>query len=328
MISIIAPVYNTSEYLRQCMDSVLNQTVTDWELIMVDDGSTDGSQDILKEYVGKDSRISFYTSNAGCVSVARNTGIKHAKGDWILFLDSDDYLLPDCLENLLKASNKYPEADMIQASFIVDNQATGKKCVTARGNTRRKFEGKVCDGNTFISDHGWLVGVAWNTLIRSAYLRRHNILFPSDISFQEDLVFIIELARYGGKFVYVDIPTFIYRWGRQNSLTSKTEGDGQFLETRQSQLFHSLINASLYYKSIIKDFDGEARKIIKLYITNNTTGILGSLLHSTPKLRADILKELSAKMRRIPLSSDLKRVPIEILYNISPSFAYLIRRLI
>lgn len=328
MISIIAPVFNTGEYLRQCMDSVINQTVTDWELIMVDDGSTDGSQDIIKEYVGNDSRISFYASNAGCVSVARNTGIKHAKGDWILFLDSDDYLLPDCLENLLKASNEYPDADMIQASFIVDNQATGEKCVTARGNTRRKFEGKVCDGNTFISDHGWLVGVAWNTLIRSAYLRRHNILFPSDISFQEDLVFIIELARYGGKFVYVDIPTFIYRWGRKDSLTSKAEGNAIQKKKRVEDIERSILKASFYYKSVRSCFTGDAEKLLDTYIYKNVTGILGGIQNLDNDVQKLILQSMSQHLRKIPVLEMNGRGILAFIYNLSPKIAFRIRKLI
>ena len=95
--SIIIPVYNVAPYLRECLDSVLAQTFTDWEAICVDDGSTDGSGAILDEYAAKDNRFRvIHQQNAG-VSVARNTALSRIRGEWFLFLDGDDRLRPDGL---------------------------------------------------------------------------------------------------------------------------------------------------------------------------------------------------------------------------------------
>lgn len=97
-ISIIIPVYNVEKYLRRCLDSVLNQTFTDWEAICVNDGSPDGSAAILSAYAARDARFKVITQENGGLSDARNTGMKHATGEYILYLDSDDFIHPQTLE--------------------------------------------------------------------------------------------------------------------------------------------------------------------------------------------------------------------------------------
>lgn len=101
--SIVIPVYNVEPYLRECLDSVLQQTYSDWEAVCVDDGSTDGSAAILAEYAAHDNRIKVITQPNGGLSAARNTGLEHATGDYILFLDSDDWLEQNTLEITNKA---------------------------------------------------------------------------------------------------------------------------------------------------------------------------------------------------------------------------------
>lgn len=96
--SIVIPVYNVEPYLRECLDSVLQQTLSDWEVVCVDDGSTDGSAGILQEYASRDNRIKVITQPNGGLSAARNTGLDNAIGDYILFLDSDDWIEQNTLE--------------------------------------------------------------------------------------------------------------------------------------------------------------------------------------------------------------------------------------
>lgn len=103
--SVIIPVYNVELYLQDCLDSVHHQTFADWEAVCVNDGSTDSSAAILAEYVEKDIRFKMIAQVNGGLSAARNTGIKEAKGDYILFLDSDDWLEPNALETIAKALN-------------------------------------------------------------------------------------------------------------------------------------------------------------------------------------------------------------------------------
>ena len=114
--SVIIPVYNVEPYLRECLDSMLQQTCPDWEAVCVDDGSTDGSAGILAEYASRDSRFCIVTQSNGGLSAARNTGLDHAQGDYILFLDSDDWLENKALESIntqLSILNSQFQIDML-----------------------------------------------------------------------------------------------------------------------------------------------------------------------------------------------------------------------
>ena len=100
IMSVIVPVYNTEQYLHRCIDSILTQTYTDFELLLIDDGSKDKSGDICDEYALKDSRIRVFHKENGGVSSARNLGLDNAAGEWITFVDSDDWIIESYLMNL------------------------------------------------------------------------------------------------------------------------------------------------------------------------------------------------------------------------------------
>lgn len=106
-VSVIVPVYNTEKYIRECIESILTQTYPEIQIILVDDGSTDHSLDICKEYEGKNTNIEVYHQENKGVSAARNTGLKHVKGEYIFFVDSDDYILPQYIEDFMKLGD-YP----------------------------------------------------------------------------------------------------------------------------------------------------------------------------------------------------------------------------
>ena len=106
-ISIIVPVYNVEKYLKRCIDSILNQSFTDFELILVDDGSTDNSGEIIDEYAIKDERIKVIHKENGGLSSARNVGIEYSKGNYIAFVDSDDYINKNMYKILYKNAIKY-----------------------------------------------------------------------------------------------------------------------------------------------------------------------------------------------------------------------------
>lgn len=103
LVSIIVPVYNTEEYIRQCLDSILNQTYQNFECLLINDGSSDNSSDICREYVAKDTRFRYFKKENGGVSSARNLGIELSEGDYITFIDSDDWVDSDYLEVLYSA---------------------------------------------------------------------------------------------------------------------------------------------------------------------------------------------------------------------------------
>lgn len=122
IVSIIIPIYNSEKWLPRCIDSVLMQTVEDWELILVDDGSTDNSVSICQKYADSDNRIKLICKPNGGVSTARNQGLKLAQGKYVSFIDSDDYVLPGYLEDMLEVS-----ADIIVSGYLNEYEGSEEK---------------------------------------------------------------------------------------------------------------------------------------------------------------------------------------------------------
>lgn len=117
MVSIIVPVYNAQQYIRRCVDSILNQEYTDFELLLIDDGSTDSSGEICDEYAQKDTRIRVVHKENSGVSDSRNLALDYATGKYIQFLDSDDWITPDATRLLVRSAEEY-HCDMVILSLI------------------------------------------------------------------------------------------------------------------------------------------------------------------------------------------------------------------
>lgn len=192
-ISIIIPVYNTERYFRRCLDSIASQSFKDWECILVDDGSTDGSQAICDEYAKKDCRfIVIHKDNEG-VSAARNVGLKYAAGDWIYFCDSDDRLHDEySLSNLLELSE---HADLAVCSYVALDDHN--KCITDYIRLDKPFIGELSGDQYFykrlVSDLNLdYVGFLVTKLFRRSIIEKNNLHFAKDIKYAEDLLFVTQ----------------------------------------------------------------------------------------------------------------------------------------
>ena len=193
MISIIIPVYNTEKYLRRCLDIIVAQTYKDFECILVDDGSTDGSDKICDEYAAKDNRFKVFHKKNGGVSSARNIGIAHANGEWLYFCDSDDKLHDtESLTDLLKLAS---EADLAVGSYIAPDDNGND--VTDTLESIKPFVG-ILSGKEYISEHiepklniGY-IGFLWNKLFRRDIIVKNQLHFDPDIKYAEDLLFITQ----------------------------------------------------------------------------------------------------------------------------------------
>ena len=182
-ISIIVPVYNASDTLDKCVESVLAQDYTDYELILIDDGSKDNSGNICNEYSRRDSRIRvFHKKNSG-VSAARNSGLDHARGEWVLFVDADDYLCEDALENLLRE----PQADLIVGGYFHIGTISGrKKSVTP---IDRKIDINR-DTDFFSKMIGSYLTTPWCKLFRNDIIHNNNLKFNKYLFYGEDTDFV------------------------------------------------------------------------------------------------------------------------------------------
>ena len=216
VISVIIPVYNVEKYIRQCVDSVLEQSYKDFELILVDDGSPDNSPAICDEYAQKDTRVSvIHQKNLG-VSAARNNGIRHAKGEWITFVDSDDWVDTDYLE---KFELDKDDADLIiQGLEYYDNrngqyfkQIKVADCILS-GTDSKKL---VADNNVLGS--GYPVAKAYRKFIIDKGVR-----FNTSISYHEDHIFVLNILAVASKIRLSDSVAYKYRYFHTNSsLSSK-----------------------------------------------------------------------------------------------------------
>ena len=202
-VSIIVPVYNVEKYLRQCLDSILAQTFTDWECILVDDGSTDDSGKICDEYAEEDSRIStIHQVNKGS-SVARNAGLAKSKGIYLSFIDSDDWVENNYLERLLETAKLY-KSDMVICSFY-RNFSNGKTLVAQNRPTENKGIKIIME-----SLEGTLHAGLWNKLIKRSLFSDNNILFPK-YNYYEDMNVTIRLANSTDSVSYCSDVLYHYR---------------------------------------------------------------------------------------------------------------------
>ena len=135
-ISVIVPVYNTAQFLPRCIESILSQSFTDFELLLIDDGSTDGSGKICDAYAEKDNRIRVFHKENGGVSSARNLGLDNARGEWVTFVDSDDYVSPVILEKCLESVNGYDMVVFNYQNVEGDREALGEPIGFCAGSIR------------------------------------------------------------------------------------------------------------------------------------------------------------------------------------------------
>lgn len=211
-ISIIVPIFNTSKYLKECVDSILNQTYHNLEVILVDDGSADNSWKICENYEEKDNRVrAFHKENSG-VSATRNYGLEKASGDLISFCDSDDIIKQDLYKTLL---NKLIEtgADRVCGGYAYlysDNHRLYCK--------PRKKDGvyKCSDLVKIMIDDGTLSGFLFsgvnNSLFKADILRRNNIKFKEDVKYNEDSLFSFEYAIHSETLYSMQsVPLYLYR---------------------------------------------------------------------------------------------------------------------
>lgn len=204
-ISIIIPVYNVEPYIRKCLNSIKAQTFTDYEAIIVDDSSPDGSIKIASEFAASDPRFKIITRKNGGLSAARNTGIEHSKGKYIAFLDSDDFVAPTYLEKLYNACEEN-NADMSYCGFTYYLYKSGFK-------KKQLFIVKDCvmehdeAVSRIISDHG-LHSYAWNKLYKRTIFTEHNITYPT--MYFEDVATSPKAAFYANRLAVVGDCLYFY----------------------------------------------------------------------------------------------------------------------
>lgn len=265
--SIIIPVYNVQVYLEQCIKSVLDQTYKDYELILIDDGSTDQSGVLCDAYGEKDSRIRVIHQNNGGLSAARNRGIQMAAGDYIIFLDSDDYWKDkDVLEKIyhrLRATN----SDVLSFNYMKfqDNvfetpyfSQTGDMPANVKEN----------DALNYLVQQNLWIACAWNKAIKRKLFAENNLKFQVGIT-SEDIDWCLRLAMKAKSFDYIDDVVVCYRQ-RATSISNSVT----------AEKIDMLLNNIDTCLELLKD-DPEKAQILKPYVAYQ----YGTALHHTAAMK-------------------------------------------
>lgn len=253
LVSVIIPVYNVEHYLRQCLDSVRAQTLSDIEIICVNDSSTDGSLDILEDYAKKDSRIQVVTQPNGGAGAARNKGLSMAKGKYLSFLDSDDFFEPDMLELA------YKKAEEDKADFVVFNSdqyyTDKKKFVEVPWTLRIKelppympFNHRQMTDNIFKVFVGW----AWDKLYSREFVENNHLLFQEQRT-SNDMLFVFSAVAIAKRISIVNKVLAHQRRDAKDSL-SKTRENSWYCFYDALTALRDRLQAEGIYKETEKDY--------------------------------------------------------------------------
>ena len=216
-ISVIIPVYNVEKFLRECLDSVVNQTMRDIEIICVNDGSTDNSLDILKEYAAKDDRIIVINQTNGWLSAARNNGLKIARGEYIQFVDSDDYLELNACETAYKYALQY-DADVVIFGYKNFPEQVGN-IKNKRGKGLKYKEVGVFYGGLRSGRH-LCRNMIWNKLYRHKIIK--GCYFPEWIRRGGDEHFNCQVDKKINTLVQIPEQLYNYRLNLNSIVTTST----------------------------------------------------------------------------------------------------------
>lgn len=231
-ISVIIPIYKAELYLCRCVDSILSQSFTDFELLLIDDGSPDKCAQICDDYMSLDSRVVVYHKENGGVSSARNLGLENSKGEFVIFVDPDDWVDSEMLYELYQnAQTSY--ADMIICDYYMQNG----DLLQYKSQMPSSLDNQqlLCDLFTYL--HGF----CWNKLVKRECFIKHNIRFPQSISYCEDLYVIAALIKKGIKVSYVDRAFYHYIKNENSNSLSKPINGSFEMDAKMFNLFCDLL---------------------------------------------------------------------------------------
>lgn len=287
VVSVIIPVYNVEKYLRECLDSVVNQTLKDIEIICVDDGSTDGSAAILAEYAANDSRVKVLTQSNSGAGAARNRGLDAATGEYLFFFDPDDYAATTMLEKLVGRADA-TNADVVLAGRWTLDDATGRISefvwpfprLTALGDTFPPEAAK-----TLVTD----VGTApWNKLFRRSFIVDVKIRFQ-EVRRANDVAFVCTALYAASRLAVASVSEYVFRRGRAGSLQSQKDKDLTAFAVAFRQL-----RVELEARGLFEKFGRQYRNLVLAHCFYNLLGypVVEAFLSLYGELHGHLLADL------------------------------------
>ncbi len=301
MISVIMPCYNGERYLSAALDSVLAQSFVDWELVVVDDGSTDESLAIAMRYADKDERIRVLHQENGGVCAARNLALDAVRGEWITFVDCDDLLLEDALDTMISAVSD--EVDMVVCAHETFDDAGHTGVVIPEtcwpklhGETRRRAIAlRLIEGDSVLN-------IMCNKLHRRALIEREGLRLVRGVKIAEDALFNLEAVLCGRGVAYVNRVTYRYR--THNASTMHTHHAGEL--TRHAPWLRAMAKM-LQRRSVLETYYSAYANsvVLRLYKDGGVAGVMCRFKEQALPLIAEI--DLKLDMSRMTFSAKLLR---------------------
>lgn len=277
LISVIIPVYNSESTIRKCLESLIRQTYTNYEILIVDDGSTDNSLNICKEVCHHSNNIHIFHKENGGSASARNLGLEKAKGEWITFVDSDDWVYPNYLNNYVQHVND--DVDLITQGFK-SNKPLFSDLELSEKKYSSNFEGNTLEGIPVLQKDDTF-GFLWIKLFNTAIIRKYALRFNENFNLLEDEEFILRYLKHCKKIKAIDEFGYFYNVPNWQSKYP--------IKRNSFELYQSMYESALcIYKYSPND--------VTTHYLNLFTDTLFELI---PKLSKKYSKQLILKYRRV-----------------------------
>lgn len=274
-VSVIVPVYNVEAYLRRCLDSIAAQTFRDWECILVDDGSSDASGAICDEYAANDSRFTVLHQANGGAAAARNAGLDAAIGEWVLFVDADDWIEPILLETALKLAEEN-DVDLVQwnMAFFTDIKEMGQG------------EKRVAGEFNFILQPTYFEPSMWAKVFKKTFA--HTVRFPEGVALSEDRLFSLRMYLACAKCFYVE--KVLYHYYMRS--TSASHSVSEEMIAQEADVVRQMEELCKSFAPALDDFIYKQKRECKNHIILLNKKFDGRLFRSTfPEINKKLLGE-------------------------------------
>lgn len=329
MVSIIVPIYNAESTLMRCLDSILRQTITDFEVLLINDGSTDGSENICLRYSSVDERFRFFSQKNSGVSKARNLGLFHSKGDWITFIDADDWIEPDMLEFLTTIREE--NVDVVMGGYVMNTQKKITYSVlTAERIYKNNFSSYalstlIPEASSYYDGFKMSFGIMANVcgkFVRKELLIKNQIQFDEKLKLGEDGLFWLKCYIKAKNFIIVN--KHIYHYEIMPT-TANFKFRPNILKFNEHYItaYHSLVNnidqrmrdeysVLIYYRAYI------CLRNLYLFHTNNNL----SFPQKIQKLKK-FQKSIQIKKKKLAFLPLFKRIEVSLLLKKQVYLLYL-----
>ena len=285
-------MYNASQYIERCLNSIYHQglNVNEFEVIVINDGSTDNSLEIVKDYLTSYKNIRFFSQKNSGQGAARNLGIKYATGEYILFLDSDDFLLPQSITKILSIV-KHVSCDVI--NFLMEVELP-------TGNVKESYlyhydYDKIYSGKELLLRTGINIGSACSSLYKRSFILQNNIFFPVDMK-HEDVFFSYQIYTFASRVIFTKTHAYYYCWHPDSTDRNKSYENLKLLQLSDiSQAYY------LNKLSLDKRVNKELREHLKKISNSTLMSLFWSILRNSSVLSKREFKEECRRRGLYPL---------------------------